>query len=77
MVFNISIPSDYNRLVGSRIFWAPQGGPGHHPDESEWCQSRAWNPVDLGVWAPEELRFSGEGGTQIGGPKGLLGGKEY
>ena len=67
------ILSDYRRLVGSKIFCAPQGGPGHHPDESEWCQM-GWNPVDLGV-PEEELRFSGEGGTQMGGPAGRRAGK--
>ena len=69
------ILGDYRRLVGSKIFCAPQGGPGHHPDESEWCQM-GWNPVDLGV-PEEELRFSGEGGTQMGGPAGRRTGKWY
>ena len=72
----MSTLGDYNRLVGSRIFCAPQGGPGHHPvDESEWFHM-ACKPVDLGVPAvPEELRFSGEGGTQMGGPAGRRTGK--
>ena len=63
--------SDYNRLVGSRTFCTPQGGPGHHPEKSEWCQE-GWSLADLGllvdqvvlgVCVPEMFRYGGEGGT--------------
>ena len=71
--------------MGSRTFCTPQGGPGHHPEKSEWCQV-GWSLVDLGVLVdhvdlgvciPEVLRHGGEGGTQSGGPAGLWGGKLY